>query len=295
MRKVFKSHAEVCHVWASRTQDEGRAGNISFNKDIIFSYHWWPMARLLNNNIVLIVNWPYSSSTAKHINYVYRAIPDYYEKIYVVNPGKYQDEIPHNTNIEGFVEELKKYFDSFPLSRKYKSSILANSLKTISELQRYCDIFKLNIPDISGYNLDTEQFQKEAKDQEKHTKELNDIKEAKRQELIKSFQPEIEKRELDWINNKGDQTYFYHKLLKYGIGFSKLRLRVKDDNIETSQGAIVPLREAKILYNRIISGKDIKGFKIGYYTVISLNGTLNIGCHKIEREEITRIASLLNW
>jgi len=65
--------------------------------------------------------------------------------------------------------------------------------------------------------------------------------------------------------------------------------------IQTSLGANVPLREAKILYERIKDGKDIKGHKIGYYTVIGLNGTLNIGCHKIERDEMERIATLLNW
>ena len=41
-------------------------------------------------------------------------------------------------------------------------------------------------------------------------------------------------------------------------------------------------------------GKE-KGFKIGLYTVIGINGTLKIGCHEISHSEINRIAKLLNW
>ena len=74
-----------------------------------------------------------------------------------------------------------------------------------------------------------------------------------------------------------------------------LRVNDKEQTIETTKSANVPIREAKILYDRIQAGKDIKGFKIGYYTVISINGVLKIGCHEIERDEINRIAKILNW
>jgi hypothetical protein len=40
--------------------------------------------------------------------------------------------------------------------------------------------------------------------------------------------------------------------------------------------------EGRLLYKMIKQGKDIKGHKIGYYTVISVNGVLTIGCHKIK-------------
>ena len=39
----------------------------------------------------------------------------------------------------------------------------------------------------------------------------------------------------------------------------------------------------------IISDKDIKGYKIGYYTVIGLNGTLKIGCHNIDTNNMHEI------
>ena len=65
--------------------------------------------------------------------------------------------------------------------------------------------------------------------------------------------------------------------------------------METSKGARVSLKAAKVLFKMIKSGKDIKGFDLEGYTVIGLNGVLTIGCHAIERKEINRLAALLNW
>jgi hypothetical protein len=75
----------------------------------------------------------------------------------------------------------------------------------------------------------------------------------------------------------------------------KVYLRVKDEEIQTSRSASVPIREAHVLYDMIKSGRDVKGFQIGYYTVIGINGVLKIGCHEIERDEMERIATLLKW
>ena len=72
-------------------------------------------------------------------------------------------------------------------------------------------------------------------------------------------------------------------------------LRIKGDYVETSKGAEVPIREAKILLERIRGGKDVKGFKIGHFTVISLNGVLKVGCHEIPREEIDDFCKRYNW
>ncbi|KKM60309.1 hypothetical protein LCGC14_1543200, partial [marine sediment metagenome] len=49
------------------------------------------------------------------------------------------------------------------------------------------------------------------------------------------------------------------------------------------------------LYNAIKAGKGVAGFKIGYYTVDSMNGALKIGCHDIPRKEIDRLALSLGW
>jgi len=55
----------------------------------------------------------------------------------------------------------------------------------------------------------------------------------------------------------------------------------------------VPIKEATILYKMIKAGKDIKGYKIDKYTVISINGTLKIGCHNINRANVTEVGEQL--
>ncbi len=40
--------------------------------------------------------------------------------------------------------------------------------------------------------------------------------------------------------------------------------------------------------------KDIKGYNIEGYTVISLNGTLKIGCHNINMDSVKRLDKVLS-
>jgi hypothetical protein len=73
-----------------------------------------------------------------------------------------------------------------------------------------------------------------------------------------------------------------------------LRLSFDKTHLETSQGVKIELKEAKILNSLISKGKDIKGFKLGYYTVIGLtNNILKVGCHNIELKEINLISKYL--
>jgi hypothetical protein len=72
-------------------------------------------------------------------------------------------------------------------------------------------------------------------------------------------------------------------------------MRVSGENVVTSGSARVPIREAKILLHRIRTKQDVKGFKIGNYTVISINGTLKIGCHEFTQSEIKAFTEFYGW
>lgn len=78
MRKVFSNHTEVCHVWAARSQKEGRASRIFFEGDTIYSYgRHFPMAKFYDvkdETVVLINDSTYSVSTSKHMCYVRSAL-----------------------------------------------------------------------------------------------------------------------------------------------------------------------------------------------------------------------------
>lgn len=97
----------------------------------------------------------------------------------------------------------------------------------------------------------------------------------------------IAKSENRSLNNLVETVYLRENVREYEVERTPI--------VETSKGARVDLDKAKVLFDLIKSGRDIKGFDLDGYTVIGLNGVLTIGCHKIERKEINRFAKLLNW
>ena len=129
--------------------------------------------------------------------------------------------------------------------------------------------------------------------------ENKEKKEAKRNKLIALVQQEWDdfKLEEKWMSGEDNRTGIYYEKAKHMFSFTQVRLRINEakNEVQTSMGANVPIREGKILWDRIKNGKDIKGFRIGHYTVIGINGTLQIGCHNIEREELVRFTKLNNW
>lgn len=73
-------------------------------------------------------------------------------------------------------------------------------------------------------------------------------------------------------------------------------LRVRDGILETSQGARMPEKEARIAYKLFKAGKVKHGDSIGNFRLLSiLDGVATIGCHKVMITEIERIATAQNW
>lgn len=57
--------------------------------------------------------------------------------------------------------------------------------------------------------------------------------------------------------------------------------------VRTSRGVSVPLDEAKALLKLWASGRDMRLLKVGVYTIVRYEGdTIQIGCHKIPRENM---------
>lgn len=90
MRKSFDTTDQVIHVWSSRSQEEGRAGNVSFDKDTLYSYQT-PIAHFMRRDLtpdtlcqsrdnricVLHSTDTHSVSTTRHQNLAYRATSQY--------------------------------------------------------------------------------------------------------------------------------------------------------------------------------------------------------------------------
>lgn len=290
MKKVFNSSVEVCHLFAQRTQDEARTRtkNLFFeNRNKIYSYgHHYLLAEFINDETIIINNSGYSNTTSKHISEITQATRQYEQHFFkdiclqnvynriinasekLINARKkevYSLEIinAYETFIS-FVKEFKKYvnYSSYYYGQSNYNLTSENELKNsdkFKEIQSiYLQIFK-----------NKESFIEAGKERLKREKER--AKQKLQKDLEKFFNYEI-----NYINSRDIKEDF-------------IRISQDKTQIETTQQIRIDINEAKDLYRLIKEGKDVKGYKIGYYTVISLNGVLKVGCHNINRNNLTEI------
>lgn len=264
MKTVFTG-SETAHVWAQQTQQSGKnnGGSFYFEGKSIYSYgSHFEIARFIDDDHVLITSRGYSVTTSKHISWVRGAVS--HKTVFIVPSFS-----NHKENVAYFIEQLKE------LSLKQKKARVWNYTddiqKTKNNLEEYAKHFKVRL-------LKAQREILEAGIEEVVGKLLiAEKKESAKQKRL------LSKRWSEWTGDKISYTK------------NEIYLRIVGDTVETSAGARVPVREGRILLDRIQKGKDVKGFKIGYYTVISLNGTLKIGCHQISRKEINRFAKFYKW
>lgn len=308
MRTVFKNHGEVCHVWASRSQNHGRYGNINFEGDSIYSYGWWEMARLFitksGKKYVIMRNWTYSSSTGKHMSHVRGALRGD-DWTYIGVCGYKGNLIHHESNLADIIADMKVNFSKIKTSH-YPENHIRNTISSYENMKLYCRLFKLKVPkeakdyigsfDDAKYLIERRKAEREEREKKREQREIerNERRAKELEEEIKESQTYEER----WMNGENVPTWHYVKDERgywYQESFDTTRLRIKNDYVETSRHATVPVREGKMLWERIKAGKDVKGWKVGSYTVIAMNGELQIGCHHISREEIDRFVNKYNW
>lgn len=286
MKKTF-TNSEIVHTFAQQEQQEGKTSNngMFFYNQKIYSYGYhYLLAEILPDNIILINNTGYSNSTAKHINLVTNATRQYkqyffndicFNNVYnsIINASKsiikaikkerYANEII--SKFESFTDFLNE-FDKAMIKGYYtdRSTYHLQDKKTFVKDEKYKEIKKI-------YNKiakDKDLFVEQSKERETKAK-VKAQKEHK--ELLKKFFA----YEINTITKKVNEDF--------------LRISLDKTQIETTQGVKVSIQEAKNLYTMIEQGKDIKGVKIDNYLVISLNGTLKIGCHHINTKNMHEI------
>lgn len=275
MKKVFSSSSQVFHIYAQRTQSEGRSSNVFFYNEKIYSYGYhYELARFVDNDThphILINNSGYSNTTAKHISeiiqatrqyeqyftkdidldLVYHSITDNYKKLLSAR----KPEIYINAIIDKY-ESLINY----PLF--LQSTKLSDKFKEIETLYHIVNNFE----------------------------DLEKAKEFAKVELAKKAKEAKEKTKIDLEK-------FYNHEIDYKRGNEDF-IRISKDlqSIESSQRVQVGIEDAKNLYEMILANQDIKGQRVGNYTVISINGVLTIGCHRINMESVHKVGKqILNF
>ena len=122
MRIVLKNHNEVAHFWANKVQTIGKSNNMFFNNDIIYSYGYhFPIAKHINNNLILFTSKGYSVSTSKHLSITRLAIPNEKEVLIVPNIEIYNDRSNkglHIDNIKYFINKIFFFYFNFAANIK---------------------------------------------------------------------------------------------------------------------------------------------------------------------------------
>lgn len=290
MKKVFTSSVEVCHLFAQRTQEEATTStrNLFFNnRNKIYSYGYhYLLAEFINDETILINNSNYSRTTQKHTSEITQATRQY--KQYFFNDICLQNVYNRITEAsEKLINARKKDFYALEIINAFES--FTSFVKEFKKYVNYSSYYYGQ----SNYNLVSESELKN-NDKFKEVKKIY-LKISKNKEQFIEDGKERVKREKERAKKKLQKDL--EKFFNYEINYINTRnlnedfLRISEDKtqIETTQQVRIDINEAKALYRLIKEGKDIRGYKIGYYTVISLNGVLKVGCHNINRNNLTEI------
>jgi hypothetical protein len=288
MKKVFNSNYDLIHLFAQRTQEEGRTtnNNVFFERNKIYSYgSHFLLGEFINEKTILINNTSYSNSTAKHqsilinasrqykqyyfrnicLNNVYETITDNAKKI--INARKKEIYLFEIINtFENFTTFLNEFKFCYVFGGSYYSrGYFKQDKKIILKDEKYKEIKKI----YNALNKDKDNYIAQAQERERKAKEKAKIK--LNEQLTKFFNYEI-----DTINTN---------VLKEDY----LRISQDQKMIETTQRVKITIQEAKKLYYLIETNQDIKGYQIENFRVISLNGVLKIGCHNINVKNVHEI------
>lgn len=310
MKKVF-SNNELPHIWAKQTQDEARGASMFFNGTKIYSYgRHFCMANIIAPGIVLFTTRTYSSSTAKHLSYTRYAV-NHMERVYCAYPEN--DNEAHIKNLEAWTARIRSNIADIentrtrPQTKEAAKGALSSIVQTVS---RYCEV--------TGF--DFKKKQRATSDEETRKEFLLYFEVANNLQALPDLQKKLARKEKAEEKAKQKRraaalAEHLEKLKEWRRGANvylspfedaPVYLRAKSDPgashpalnpqyIQTSKGASVSYRAGKLLWDMIQAGKDIKGHQIDGYTVISVNGSLKIGCHEIDMKEVRRFAKQQKW
>lgn len=289
MKKVFQNTSEVIHVFAQQTQSEGRnqSGSIYFRDNKIYSYgSHYLLGEFINSETIIINDFGYSVTTSKHINELINATIQYKQFYTSSIDIKYiESEINYN---------IKK------LSKANKPEIyISNITKLESNLTKWVEFCKENKIKKRPFQIFDYSINKSNYNYNKIVKiadslltpeAIEKIKAKGKKEAIK--QKAKDKKEL---KTKLDKFNAY-KIDRFKIGqFDYLRLSQNGEFVETSQNIRIEKSDAKKLYFAIKKKVDIRGQKIGYYTINKIdNKALIVGCHKICINSVEKIGLLIS-
>jgi hypothetical protein len=303
MRHVFNT-SEVPHIWAQRSQQSGRGGNLFFEGDSIYSYgRHFEIARFVarkKQTVVLLTTRTYSHSTSSHVSMTWRAVS--HQKIFHVplanetsknNPRAWFEY--YRGCVDGSLEKASR-------ARKNREWYFNSAIASAKEGNEFAEYFGLRQRITLPENID--EAIAAAKERDRRQREKNAAQERKRQQQRERREAEARKQAIidldEWRTGGIDRTDF-----DWALGYTALRLTANGADIQTSKGARFPIEHGQRAYEILKRLHDRQesyqrnGHTIhcGHYSIDSLDtsGIVRAGCHTLAWEEIERLATIAGW
>ncbi len=274
MKNVFSNSHDVIHLFAQKSQHSARCSNVYFEGDTIYSYgRHYELGRFMGINgeaAILIEDKGYSNTTAKHIAEIKQAT------------RQYKQYFTSQVHLQHVYNRIKLNYGKLLNARK-KDLYLPEILRSYE--------YFINSPFFTLNDKKDARFKELTKiyNSISSPENIEAAKVAAKKALAKQQRMEAAKLK---IYLKKFEAYEINSI--YGQSEDYLRISQDGQTVETSQYVKVSIEAAKSLYSAIINKQDIKGHKVDNYTVISLNGVLTIGCHKINTKSMHKVGKIIN-
>ena len=301
MRKTFPNR-QLAHVWAQQSQPEGRGSHFYFEGPTLYSYgRHFPVARFVEPEdggrpVVLFNTERYSNSTNKHQSFARGALYGLPVRVFYVPDLDAQgcDTLGLNTwrherNRTHYREKIAAAIESAARARNYAQLHLDTATRAAAEAAEYAAAFRLledwapTLGDVPSEGLAA--VRELAKQQAAEVRAREKARAAAR--AVAGAEGRAE-----WRRGENSQ-YFGEPTM--------LRLSRDGESIETSRGAEVPVEDARrvLRLRRDFPGAREwphgEGPRVGAFTLreVTADGALVIGCHRLEADELERIAGEL--
>lgn len=283
MKTVYNNQA-LAHIWASNNVPEGRnPGNtFFFNENGIYSYgKHFMIAKRHNDRTVVMTLQRYSNSTAKQMSYVLRAI-SHLNVVYCQDPEA--SVIWNKRAALDKLDEALSGLEKKGIRQTTKDKIRAQAHHIATQFNEYyaavggdCGPIELGEDFIEQY------------------KEMQRQEQAAKQKKIEAQKKEAQENLDLWKEGHFPPMTGFHN--------HPVVLRIKEEAIQTSHGAEIPVRYAPRLWKIIESVRqtgattNYTGVTLGHYTLntIYADGSIKVGCHNISYEELHRMAIQLEY
>jgi len=288
IKRVFTSSYQVYHLWANQSQSDARQSfRASFSGKDAYSYQ----ARIATIQtykgvkVGIVSNTRYSNTTSRHQREAYSSLTNLMPRLQASTfnvkaallevQGRLVDEIMDTLNKRTFYnynDTVGK--DSWLRKQIVEFNKTARALKHIELLLEIPEHFEDVLFDHVKYCIGITS-------KRNHEKQLKYEFEAKRRE-----EEEARIYLKDWL--AGNKSYNWTLQ-----SIEPQMLRVVNNNVETTRGAVVALKDAREFLQRVLAGEAKQGDPIGDFKFNKLSeGIIQIGCHRIAVEHAKQVILL---